>query len=93
VGERGFTAILTARLLPGIPYNSVNYAAGLSPIPLPVFMLGTILGAAPRTYAYVAVGGAWGAWTSPQMLIAVALLAGLAIAGVIVGRRQRGANV
>lgn len=89
VGERGFTAVLTARLLPGIPYNSVNYAAGLSPIPLPVFLLATIIGAAPRTYAYVAVGGSWGDWRSPQMLAAIILLVVLAVAGLVVGRRQR----
>lgn len=92
VGERGFMAVLTARLMPGIPYNSVNYAAGLSPIPLPVFLIATIVGAAPRTYAYVAVGGAWGSWRSPQMLAAIGLLAALAIIGLAVGRRQRQAG-
>lgn len=89
VGDRGLAAVLTARLLPGIPYNSVNYAAGLSPIALPVFLLGTVLGAAPRTYAYVAVGGSWGDWRSRQMLAAIGLLVVLAVAGLVVGRRQR----
>jgi len=89
IGERGFSAVLTARLLPGLPYNAVNYAAGLSPIRLPVFLLATAIGAAPRTYAYVAVGGSWGNWRSPQMLAALGLLALLAIVGLAVGRRQR----
>lgn len=89
VGSRGFVSVLTARLLPGVPYNSVNYAAGLTPVPLAAFAAATAIGTAPRTYAYVAVGGEWGDWTSPRMLVAIGLLAATGAAGVIVARRRR----
>ena len=88
LGRRGFSAVLTARLMPGIPYNSVNYAAGLSPIRITVFAAATVLGAAPRTLAYVSVGGNWGDWTSPQMLGAFAVLGILAAGGIWLARRS-----
>lgn len=88
VGERGFLSVFTARLLPGIPYNSVNYAAGLTPIPLAPFTAATVLGAAPRTYAYVSVGGAWGNWTSPAFIGACLLLVVLTLAGVWLAKRR-----
>lgn len=88
LGRRGFSAVLTARLMPGIPYNSVNYAAGLSPIRITVFAAATVLGAAPRTLAYVSVGGNWGDWSSPQMLGAFAVLGILAAGGIWLARRS-----
>lgn len=88
LGRRGFVAVFTARLMPGIPYNSVNYASGLSPIGIRTFALATAIGAAPRTYAYVSVGGAWGDWTSPQMLGAFAILGIVAAGGVWLARRS-----
>ena len=57
IGRRGFVAVLYARILPGIPYNLVNYAAGLAPIRLATFAAATALGAAPRAFAYTALGG------------------------------------
>lgn len=87
---RGFLSVLAARLMPGIPYNSVNYAAGMTSIPLVVFLGATALGAAPRTWAYVTVGGSWGAWTSPEMIVAYAMLIAVALGGVLLARGQRG---
>ncbi|MEI2703139.1 MAG: TVP38/TMEM64 family protein [Baekduia sp.] len=89
VSERGFVSVLAARLMPGIPYNSVNYAAGLTSIPIGVFGAATALGAAPRTWAYVTVGGSWGNWTSPEMFVAYVMLVAVAIAGVVLARSQR----
>lgn len=81
VGRRGFVAILLARAAPGLPYNLVNYAAGLAPVTLLAFVGATAIGAAPRTAAYVALGGSFGDLRSPEALAAVAVLAVMGIAG------------
>lgn len=81
VGRRGFVAILLARAAPGLPYNLVNYAAGLAPVSLLAFTAATAIGAAPRTAAYVALGGSFGDLRSPEALAAVAVLAVMGVTG------------
>ena len=60
MSRRGFVSVLYARIVPGVPYTLVNYAAGLTRIPLAVFAAATALGAAPRAFAYTALGGSLG---------------------------------
>lgn len=74
VGARGFESVLLARIAPGIPYNLVNYAAGLTPIPLLVFAAATALGVAPRAFAYTALGGSIGNLGSTVAIVAYCLL-------------------
>jgi uncharacterized membrane protein YdjX (TVP38/TMEM64 family) len=74
VSARGFESVLLARIAPGIPYNLVNYAAGLTPIPLTVFALATALGVAPRAFAYTALGGSIGNLGSTVAIVAYCLL-------------------
>jgi uncharacterized membrane protein YdjX (TVP38/TMEM64 family) len=81
VGRRGFLSVLYARIAPGIPYNLVNYAAGLTPVRLGAFAAATALGTAPRAFAYTALGGSIGEWSSPEAIAAAAVLAAMAIAG------------
>jgi uncharacterized membrane protein YdjX (TVP38/TMEM64 family) len=88
IGRRGFLAVLYARILPGIPYNLVNYGAGLTTIPLPVFAGATALGAAPRAFAYTALGGSLDDLGSPEAIVAIAVLVVMAIAGLIALRRS-----
>ena len=45
------------------------------------FVLGTLVGASPRAFAYAALGGNLGNYTSPEALVALGVLAGMAIAG------------
>ena len=89
VGRRGFVAVLYARILPGGPYNLVNYAAGLAPIGLGTFAAATALGAAPRAFAYTALGGSLDDLGSPEAIAAFAVLALLAVAGLVLLRRDR----
>jgi len=88
VGRRGFLAVLYARILPGVPYNLVNYGAGLTAIPLSVFAAATALGAAPRAFAYTALGGSLDDLGSPEAIAAVAVLVVMAIGGLIAFRRS-----
>jgi uncharacterized membrane protein YdjX (TVP38/TMEM64 family) len=88
IGERGFHAVLYARLAPGLPYNVVNYAAGLSPVSLRAFAAATAIGASPRAFAYAALGGHLGNLGSPTALVAIGLLVVMAVAGAISFRRS-----
>ena len=70
VGARGFESVLLARVAPGMPYNLVNYAAGLTPVALATFVLATAIGVAPRAFAYTALGGSIGNLGSPAAIVA-----------------------
>jgi uncharacterized membrane protein YdjX (TVP38/TMEM64 family) len=88
VGARGFVSVLYARIAPGMPYNLVNYAAGLTRILLRSFVAATAIGVAPRAFAYTALGGSLGDLTSPEALIAVGVLVGMAIGGGLLAARD-----
>jgi uncharacterized membrane protein YdjX (TVP38/TMEM64 family) len=96
VERRGFMSVLYARIAPGIPYNLVNYAAGLTRIPLRTFAAATAIGCAPRAFAYAALGGSLDDLSSPEAVVAFAVLGGMALLGaVLLGRdvrRQRAAR-
>jgi uncharacterized membrane protein YdjX (TVP38/TMEM64 family) len=88
IAQRGFSAVLTARLLPGTPASILNYAAGLTAMPLRAFAAAVALGALPKTVAYVALGGALSAPLSTRGALAVALYAATALAGALLARRH-----
>jgi len=88
VARRGFVSVLYARIAPGMPYNLVNYACGLTTIPFGVFALATAIGTAPRTFAYVALGGSFGDLGSPEALIAIGILVGMGVFGLFMVRRD-----
>ena len=90
VSRRGFISVLYARIAPGMPYTLVNYAAGLTRIPLLVFAGATALGAAPRAFAYTALGGSLDNLRSPEAIVAVCVLVVMALGGLLaVGRDYR----
>ena len=89
VGRRGFLTVLYARIAPGVPYTLVNYAAGLTPVALRVFVAATAIGVAPRAFAYTALGGSLGNLGSPETLVALAVLVAMALAGVALLARER----
>ncbi len=93
ISRRGFMSVLYARIAPGVPYSLVNYAAGLTRIPLLVFCVATALGTAPRAFAYTALGGSLGDLRSPEAAVAVGVLVGMGTIGLLlVGRDVRAAR-
>src|SRR3954468_4599803 len=88
IGERGFLAVLYARIIPGIPYSLVNYAAGLTPVRLSAFVAATAIGCAPRAFAYTALGGSLSNLRSPAAIIAVAVLVVMGAGGLLLARQQ-----
>ena len=88
IAARGFSAVLTARLLPGTPAGVLNYAAGLTAMPLRAFAAAIAVGALPKTIAYVALGGALANPFSTKGLLAIGLYAATALAGALLARRH-----
>jgi uncharacterized membrane protein YdjX (TVP38/TMEM64 family) len=89
VESRGFIAVLYARLMPAMPFTVVNYAGGLTRLGLPVFLGATAIGVVPRAFAYTALGGSFGDLGSPEALVAIALLVGMAMVGGVLAWRER----
>lgn len=81
-------SVLYARVAPGMPYTIVNYAAGLTAIRLGVFAGATAIGAAPRAFAYTALGGSLGDLRSPEAIVALAVLVVMALVGAVALRRD-----
>lgn len=86
--RRGFWAVLYIRLAPGIPYHLVNYGAGLTRLRARDMAAATPIGALPRTFAYVALGGSLDDLGSPEAIAAVVLLVLTAVVGAVIARRQ-----
>lgn len=86
--RRGFYAVLYLRMVPGFPYNTLNYAAGLTRLKVWQMAAGTAIGKAPRSFAYAALGGNLDDLGSVEVRIAVAVIAAMALAGALLAWRQ-----
>jgi uncharacterized membrane protein YdjX (TVP38/TMEM64 family) len=86
--RNGLVAVMESRILPLVPYGIVNYSAGLTRLRFSDMALGTVIGAAPKVFGYVALGGSLSNLDAPEAKLAVALLLALGIAGALVVRRQ-----
>lgn len=88
IERRGFYAVLYARIAPGLPYNLVNYGAGLTRVSLVAFSTATAIGCAPRAFAYCALGGSLDDLGSPEAITAFAVLVVMALVGLVLLRRD-----
>jgi uncharacterized membrane protein YdjX (TVP38/TMEM64 family) len=86
--RHGRIAVMESRIVPLLPYGLVNYSAGLTRLPFRDMAVGTAIGAAPKVFAYTALGGSLSNLGSPEAIVAIALLATLGLAGALVVRRQ-----
>jgi uncharacterized membrane protein YdjX (TVP38/TMEM64 family) len=84
----GTVAIMELRIVPALPYGVVNYAAGLTSLQFTQMALGTAVGAAPKVFGYVALGGNLDNLDTLEAKLAIGLLLVLAVAGAIVVRLQ-----
>lgn len=76
--DYGKYAILVARLLPFISFDIVSYAAGLTSMSLPAFVIATGLGQLPATIVYSYVGGSL-TGGAQKLMIALLILFALSI--------------
>lgn len=56
IEANGFSFMLFVRVVPLFPFNGLNYACGLVPLKLRDFVLGSVIGMLPGTFAYVYLG-------------------------------------
>jgi uncharacterized membrane protein YdjX (TVP38/TMEM64 family) len=90
LSRRGFVAVLSIRLLPLFPFNAVNYALGLTSVPLRAYVLATAIGILPATFAFVALGSSLDDPASPGFAAALAAVLILAVGVPLVQRLRRG---
>ena len=90
IGENGFRAVLLIRLVPNFPFDIQNYGLGFSRVRFVPFVLGTLLGMIPGTFAFVYLGYSL---TDPKqlwkLLLALAIIAGLLFLPRVFGARRR----
>ena len=92
---KGFYALLAMRLLPIVPFNALNYAAGASPIKTREYVIGTVVGIAPGALVYTSLGAGVDDPISPLFIGAVVLTIALGLAAHLYSRRldQRSGGV
>lgn len=86
--RNGFLAVFYSRIVPGIGWGPVNYAAGLARVRLRDVLLATVVGGTPKVFAYVALGGNFDDLARPEALVAIGVLVALGIGGLFVAHRQ-----
>ena len=97
VEREGWRFVAFVRLVPVFPFNALNYALGLTRLPVSTFALTSFVAMAPGTlaYAYLGVAGREAVTRGPRLvqkaLLALALLAAAALVPALV-RRWRGAR-
>ena len=86
--RRGFFAVLYVRLVPAMPFPTLNYASGLTRLRLWHMAAGTALAKAPRSFAYAALGGNIDDLSRPEARVAIAVIVGLGLLGALLATRQ-----
>ncbi len=92
IGRRGFVTVLITRLVPIIPFTTINYILGLTAVTLRSYVGATAIGIVPGTAVYVAVGAYGFSPGSWPFAIAVGGVVVLSIVGIIHSRRVRAAE-
>ncbi len=75
----GVYAVLIARLIPVVSFDVISYAAGLTRMSFPRFLLATIVGMAPATFVYSFLGE-----RAPQYINVLLIIFGLVVAAGII---------
>lgn len=87
--DYGVTSLIIARIIPGMPYSVLNYAAGVTGISARDYVVGTALGLVPGGLAYAMVGAGLDDPASPRFLGGVGLVVAVLAAGTLLDRRRR----
>ncbi len=79
----GWRSVAALRFVPILPHPVVNYALGLTKVPLSAYLIGSMVGLLPMTFLYVDIGAAGGSvltgrsWIEPTLIGVGALLLSL----------------
>lgn len=88
VQRRGMLAVIAARLVPLVPFTTLNLACGLTAVRLREYVLGTALGILPAATAFVTIGAYGADPGSALFLVAIGGLAVLAAGGLVAAHRR-----
>ncbi len=96
--RRGFLVVVLQRWVPGVPDAPFSYVFGAIGLSVPAVGLGTLVGTAPRAFAYTALGDAAVTDNGSLALVALAVAAAVSALGVVAGvlvlrRARRGGGV
>ena len=86
--EHGAVAVMETRIVPVLPFGVVNFSAGLTRMLYRDLALGTVVGAAPKVFAYTALGGSLTNLNSPEAIVAIVLLVAMALVGALFLKRR-----
>ena len=86
--NNGFLTIFYSRIVPGLAWGPVNYAAGVARVRLRDVLLATVAGGTPKVFAYVALGGNLDDLSRPEAKVAIGVMVALALVGLVIARRQ-----
>lgn len=78
--QRGWLAVTSLRMIAGVPFSIMNYAAALTSVPLGMFTVATLVGSAPGTVVTVFLGDMLAGDLDP---LVIGLTVALAVAGFI----------
>lgn len=85
----GWRGLLVLRLIPLVPFNALNYAAGLSSLSASAYIGGTVLGILPATIALTVLGSSAQDPTGAVFVSAAGAMVVLVAVSTLVGRRLR----
>lgn len=80
--RRGWSAVLSLRLIPAVPFSVLNYAAGASAVPIVPYTIATLVGLIPGTAAVVILGDALTGNINPLLAVVSLSTASLGAAGL-----------
>lgn len=83
----GFLFLIILRLIPAVPYNLINYAFGLSSMSFGTYLLASVIGIIPGTFAFINIGDKALDVSSPDFWIAIGLLILLLVVTAGLGKK------
>jgi uncharacterized membrane protein YdjX (TVP38/TMEM64 family) len=87
IEQRGLWAVVGQRFVPGISDALASYAFGAFGVPLWQMAVGSLIGSAPRAFAYTALGASIRHLSSPLAYSAIVVWCASAIVGAFAARR------
>ena len=82
-GSQGFWFVVLMRAVPILPWEVQNYVAGLTKVPIPAFLLATMVGIIPGSFSLVFLGASVADPTPVQLTIAIGLKVATALVPVV----------
>lgn len=81
--ERGWLAITSLRMIAGVPFSVLNYAAALTRVPVLPFAVATFVGSAPGTILVTLFGETLTGDPNPVFMAIMVVLAVVGLSGVV----------